>query len=546
MREAGKGAAAVSFELIAKLIVDTADSWIRMALALILSIIFSWIVGIAAARNKTAEKIIIPVLDVLQSVPILAFFPVVLVVFVAYFPGQVGINLAVIFLIFTSMAWNIAFGVYEAVLSIPQEYLDLASMENLGLWRRMTGLYIPASWSKVAFNSAVSWSVGLFYLIASETFSLGTKSYQVSNGIGVDIARFSADGIWGSYSAALGVLIIAVILTRFFFLGPFSDWSEKFKLVEEPRAINKDPIYRFYSWISTRSESKVFSIRPWSASRRRPPNISMPKAQPVRKQKATRRQIKFYKATAALIGAAVAALIVFEVFHMLFAAGITLTVLADKESIVLVGLAYSFARVWYVYAISVVVGLPLGIVIATHQKFYRTGSTVLQIVSAIPSVAILPPIALALASLPYSGELTAAIVIFLGTIWYIIFNVMAGIRSIPSETFEVSKLMGLKGWAYWKNVLIPAALPSFVTGSITGVGAAWNTLIIAEYFSVSGKVITRVSNGVGVLINEAVNKGDLTLLGLTVFSMSVLIVAINLLVWRRAYKYTTKRFSYRR
>jgi NitT/TauT family transport system permease protein len=134
----------------------------------------------------------------------------------------------------------------------------------------------------------------------------------------------------------------------------------------------------------------------------------------------------------------------------------------------------------------------------------------------------------------------------LGTIWYIIFNVIAGIRSIPSEIFEAAKLMRLKGWAYWKDVLIPAALPSFVTGSITGIGAAWNTLIVAEYFSISGRVITRVPNGIGVLLDVATNNGDLALIGLTIFSMTALLVAMNLLFWRRLYKYTTKRFSYRR
>lgn len=532
-------------QLIEKLFVDTGSSWIRMSIALVLSIIFSWIVGIAAARNKTAEKILIPTLDVLQSVPILAFFPVVLIVFVAVFPGWVGINLAVIFLIFTSMAWNIAFGVYEAVLSIPQEYLDLGSMEKLGLWKRLTQLYIPASWSKVAFNSVVSWSVGLFYLISSETFSLGTKNYQVSHGIGVDIARYSSLGLWGSYAAALIVLILAVILTRIFFLGPFSDWSEKFKLIEEPRPIRKDPIYRFYSWIDTKGVSKVFSMRPRQASKRMPPNVSVPAKRTLRKQKKPR-QSKFIKIASALIGIAVVVFAIFEIFHLLFVAGISLSVLANEESTVLVGLTYSFVRVWYVYAISVAIGLPLAIFIATHAKFYQSGSTVLQIISAVPSVAILPPIAIIAATLPFSGELTAAIVIFLGTIWYIIFNVIAGVRSIPNEIFEASKLMKLKGWAYWKNVLIPASLPSFVTGSITGVGAAWNTLIVAEYFSVDGKVISRVGNGVGVLINVAINKSDLVLLGLTVFSMSALIVAVNLLFWRRMYKYTTKRFSYNR
>jgi len=535
-------------QLIAKLLVDTGFSWIRMSLALILSIMFSWAVGIAAARNRTANAITIPVLDVLQSIPILGFFPVVLVVFVAIFPGWIGVNFAVIFLIFTSMAWNIAFAVYEAVLSIPQEYLDLASMENLGLWRRLTELYIPASWSKVAYNSVVSWSVGLFYLISSEIFSLGTKNYQVANGIGIDIANYSSLGLWSAYATALAVFIFVVILTRFFFLGPFSNWSEKFKLIEEPRAIRKDPIYRLYSWVNTRAASRVFSVlsRPMSL---RPRTVAQSVEQNGRRKMRkpprphTRR---FGRILALVIGVSVLAFLLVKVFQALFASGVSLALLANKESDVLVGLAYSFVRVWYVYVFSVAVGLPLGIVVALHSKLYQVGSPILQVISAIPATALLPPIALFVVTLPFSGELTAAIVIFLGTIWYIIFNVIAGIRSIPSEIFEVAKLMRLKGWAYWKDVLIPAALPSFVTGSITGVGAAWNTLVVAEYFVISGRVITKVPNGIGVLLNVSTNNGDLVLMGLTIFSMTVLLVALNLTLWRRLYKYTTKRFAYRR
>jgi NitT/TauT family transport system permease protein len=446
------------------------------------------------------------------------------------------------------MSWNIAFAVYEAVLSIPQEYLDLASMEKLGLWKRLTELYIPASWSKVAYNSVVSWSVGLFYLISSEIFSLGTKNYRVANGIGVDLANLSSQGLWSAYATALGVFIFVVILTRFFFLGQFSAWSEKFKLIEEPRAIRKDPIYRFYSWINTRAAAKVFSVfsRPMSLRMRTPAQSVNHTGQRQATKPRRLRATKFVKMAVILIALAALALAIIEIFQALLAAGISFTELADKESSVLVGLAYSFVRVWYVYAFSVAVGLPLGIVVALHSKVYQIGQPILQIISAIPATALLPPIAIFLAALPLSGELTAAIVIFLGTIWYIIFNVIAGIRSIPSEIFEVAKLMGLKGWAYWKDVLIPAALPSFVTGSITGIGAAWNTLMVAEYFSISGSVITKVPNGVGVLLNVATSNGDLVLMGLTIFSMTVLIVAVNLLFWRRMYRYTTSRFSYRR
>src|SRR5579875_3379461 len=225
--------------IISQLLLDTAYSWVRMAFALLLSILFSWAVGIAAARNRKAERIILPVLDVLQSIPILGFFPVVLLIFVSYLPGQLGINLAVVFLIFTSMAWNIAFAVYESVKSIPADYIDLANLERLSFWKRLKELYIT------------SWSVGLFYLVTSEIFSLGSSFYSVSHGIGVDIAKYASQGDWSDYAAAIAVLVLAVLLTRLFFLAQFSTWAERFKLGEEARPPKRDAIYRLYSWFGT-------------------------------------------------------------------------------------------------------------------------------------------------------------------------------------------------------------------------------------------------------------------------------------------------------
>jgi NitT/TauT family transport system permease protein len=539
----------MDISLIAKLIVDTAFSWLRMALALGLSILFSWAVGIAAARNKTAGRIIIPVLDVLQSIPILGFFPIVLVVFVAFFPVWLGVNFAVIFLIFTSMSWNIAFAVYEAVASIPDQYFELASMEKLGLWQRLTQLYIPASWSKVAYNTVVSWSVGLFYLISSEIFSLGNANYAVTNGIGLDIARFAAQGLWSAYATAIAVLIFASILTRFFFLGEFSTWSEKFKLIEEPRQIKKDPIYRFYSWINTRGTSKAFSFLSRTMISRSPtPTVSI--SQRLRSHKAKSTNMKVLKIVVGLAGVVVLAAIFLGVFSAVVNSRVSFGVFLNKEKEVLVALAYSFVRIWFLFAIVVAVALPVGITIALHSRLYQIASPTLQVVSALPAPALLPPIAVFVATLPFGGELTAAVVIFLGTIWYIMFNVVAGIRSIPSEIFELAKLSRLKGLRYWKNVLIPAALPSFITGSITAIGAAWNTLIVAEYFNISingtPRVLSQVSNGIGKLLDIAAFKGDLFLMELTIISMTGLILAVNILLWRRLYRYTTTRFSYAR
>ncbi len=538
-------------QLIISLLVDTAYSWTRMFLALVLSIIFSWAVGIAAARNRAAERVIIPAIDVLQSIPILGFFPFVLFVFVSYFPVGVGVNLAVTFLIFTSMSWNIAFAVYEAVSSIPQQYLDLVSIEKLGLWRRLTELYIPASWSKVAYNSAVSWSVALFYLISSEIFSLGTANYAVSHGIGVDIATLSAQGLWREYAMSIGVFIFAVILTRLFFLGEFSTWSEKFKLIEEPHQVRKDPIYRFYAWINTHAVSKVFyTLAKLRVSRQQ---ISAPTVNHTRQRGIAKRHFnpKILKAAPIFVGAAISVSILFEALRMVLSAGISFTGLTGAESNVLGALEHSFLRVWYIYALAVAVGLPLGIKVAANQKLYQTISPILQVISGVPAPAFLPPVAIFTSKLSFGGELTAAIIIFLGMVWYLIFNVMAGVRSVPSEMWEVAKLSNLKGWSLWKNILIPTVFPSFVTGSITAVGAAWNTLIVAEYFdifSVGGEqlVLSQVSEGAGKLLNISTNSGDLLLMGLSIASMTALIMIIDVLVWRRLYKYATTRFSYKK
>src|SRR5579875_2922069 len=234
-----------------------------MIAAFLLSIAFSLVVGILAARNKRAESIIIPLLDVFQSIPILGFFPLVILGIIAVIPGQLGVNLAVIILIFTSMSWNIAFGVYEAVKSIPQDYIDLSSISNSNAWQRITSLYIPASLSRIAYNTQTSWSVGLFYLVSSEIISYeGNHTVQ---GIGPAIMQYAVlwteQGDWTGYVYSILALIIAVIVWQFVFLREFALWSERYKFVEEPRGVRKDPLMRFYSWVNHKSISKLFLLR---------------------------------------------------------------------------------------------------------------------------------------------------------------------------------------------------------------------------------------------------------------------------------------------
>lgn len=506
-------------------------------MALALSIVFALGVGIVAARNRKAEAIIIPSLDVLQSIPILGFFPIVILAIIAIFPSQVGVNIAVIILIFTSMSWNIAFGVYEAVKAIPHEYLDLSLMAKSGAWERITSLYIPASLSRIAYNTQTSWAVGLFYLVASEILSLGNKAYTVDHGIGVAIVQFAAANDYVGYTYAIIALIIAVVIWRFVFLREFALWSERYKLVEEPRSTHVDPLLRFYSWVNQRSISKLFLLTHGKGV-----------------TKFTSTLYKFRRTVNYSIVTLFAALVLFIAYDKLAAIlqpGAVpihlppVATIASAEAPILLAFAYSFLRIWYVYLLCVLVGLPLGIVISLKMKLYDTASPILEVISSIPAPALLPLIILAAFG---SGEVVAAIVIFIAMIWYIIFNVMAGVRTLPAEYKDLAGVFHASRRTRWLEIYLPSSITAFVTGSITAVGAAWNSLIVAEYFTTgsSTQPQSQVHYGIGKTITVATNQGDLLTLSLAVITMTVLIILFNLTVWRRVYHYTTRKYTYNR
>ena len=533
------------FEPVLGLVADTILSWTRIFAALALSIIIAWIVGILAARNRAAERVLIPIFDVLQAVPVLGFLPIILIVFVTYFPPSLGVEFAVIFLIFSGLGWSMAFAVYEAVRALPKDLLELADMEKMSRWTRITTIYIPASWSKVAYNSSVFWSAAVFYLASSEIFSLGTNNYAVGHGIGSDLAVLSLGGQWGDYIIALLVLIVAVALTRFLFLGEFALWSEKYKIVEEPRSIRNDPIYRFYSRVDREFRSRILK-----RARTVPLRLPRMPANLARHASLTRHSRILITLVITILMGAVVGLSIISYSGSVSFSPPNFGVLAGDEASVLVALLYSALRIWGVYALSVLIGLPVGVAVALNPRLFKTASPTLQVVSSIPAPVFLPAMAIFLAGVSYRGEIAAEFVIFLGMIWYIAFNVMEGVRSIPNEVWELAKLSKMKSRMLWRNIAIPAAFPSFITGSITAVGGGWSVLVVAEYFQVAAGggsiVVTQVSNGVGKLLAVAAINGDFTLMSLALVSMTALIVAVDRLVWRRLYRLTTSRFSYNR
>ena len=525
----------LQFGLVA---LDIVSSWVRMILALGLSIVFALAVGIWAARSRRAEAVILPLLDIFQSIPILGFFPFVIGAIYGAIHNAAGANLAVIILIFTSMSWNIAFGVYESVKAIPQDFTDLLEVSRASAWQRLRSLYIPASMSRIAYNTQISWAVGLFFLVASEIISYGSSNVPIPYGIGVAVSNFGSQTSpdYPDYALLIVGIVAAVILWRYLFLREFALWSERFKMMEEPREVHRDPIMRFYSWVNHRSVSKLFLMAHDMGVTRFTSSIAR-----------FRRGLKY-------------ALLIFVGVFLLFVAETVATSgrlslgsipslgsLASSELGILYQLGVSFVRVWYVVAICIAIGLPMGIVISLNFKLYDTVSPILEVISSIPAPILLPAIVL----IPLVGhvpEFVAALVIFLSVFWYIVFNVMAGVRTLPADIKELPHVYNVSRGTAWRNVYIPSSLTALVTGAITAVGGAWNALIIAEYFQTNPTQapLTQVPSGIGRAISVATNAGDNVTLFLAVVSMTILIVVFNLTVWRRLYHRVTRRYTYNR
>jgi len=512
-----------------------------MMLALGLSILFALVIGITAARNRRAEVVILPLLDIFQSIPILGFFPFVIGAIYGVIPNAIGANLAVIVLIFTSMSWNIAFGVYEAVKAIPQDYADLLDMSSASGWQRTKSLYIPASLSRIAYNTQTSWAVGLFFLVASEIIAVGSTTIPVSYGIGIGATNFFSSRDFSDYTLLIVGLILAVVVWRFVFLREFALWSEKYKMMEEPREKHRDPIMKIYSWVNQHSISKLFLLTQGKGVNRFTSAIS-----------------RFGRGIKYAVGIFLGLFFLFVLGTVLSRGAIglghlpSLSRIGSVEGSVLYNLAASFIRVWYVYVICVLIGLPLGVVISLNFRLYDTVSPILEVISSIPAPILLPAIVL-IPVLGHLPEAVATIVIMLAIIWYIIFNVMAGVRTLPAEIKELPRVFKVGRISAWRNVYIPGALTGFVTGSITAIGGAWNALIIAEYFRVTNPngtttLLTQTGAGIGkvIVIATSSKPADYLTLALAVVSMTVLIVAFNLTVWRRIYHYVTKRYTYNR
>lgn len=522
---------------IVSILIDTSFSWIRMLIALFISIVISLFVGIYAATNKLAEKIIIPIWDIFQTLPILAFFPFVIFVVIELLPGFIGINAAVVFLIVTSMIWNITFGVYESIKTMPEEFFEVGRIFNLNRTERFTKVLIPASMPRVVEQSILSWSIGLFYLVTSEIFSTANSAYTVKYGIGVALTNLAFSGKFGEYLIGIAIFIGFVIATRFLLFGYLRRKFTRHTLQERQtmEEAKRPGIVGIIAKINPFGKLGLEDIRKNVSSMRNRFTRGAPKPG---KPKAIAKKRKPELDWSKYRGIIYTALVLIAIF-IVYSYRAFLPTYLGYEYTVLLSLLASLARIWFAFAVILAISMPLGVYLIFISKRSNFYLLLFQILASIPATILLPIIAVSLKNAPYHNELIAFIVFFLSGIWYMVFSIMSNRSTIANSVYEVKKIFGVKGKTAWKDIYIKAILPGVITGAVTGIAAEWNASIVAERFTTgvvgNGTVITSVGTGLGRLLDVSLASGNLGLMVLGLINLTIVIIVVNKFVWKRLY-----------
>jgi NitT/TauT family transport system permease protein len=517
-------------QLLLQLFEDTSASWLRMLVALAISMVLSLLLGIYMARNRTVEMILLPVLDIFQTLPILTFFPFAIYLFVFLLPGYIGINGAVVFLIITSMLWNMIFGVYEAIKTLPNEISEIGRLYRLGRWKRFTKIYLPAAMPKLVEQSMLSWSIGLFYLVTSEIFSTGNQNYAVAHGIGVAITALAFSGDTYSYVAALAMFVGFVIATRYLLFVPMEKrvtrhYDKAYKHIKmQSRHFYRFRLFRALAFVHMKRRRSIFPER---KKHRQPSNETLPQAD-------IGKAYQMHSIRITLISV-LFLMILFVLYAHFFE-----PVLFSYEFEALASLAYSFARVWISFIAILVVAVPLSVYLVFMSRHREAFVSTFQILASIPATIVLPIIALAFRNTAMGSEIVAFLIFFLSGIWYVIFGILSDAKTIDENIPDVKRIFGVKGFRAWKSIYIMAVLPGLVTGAVTAIAAEWNASIVAEYFTSTGisggSVVTSVGTGMGKLLDIALGNGNLTLMVLALLNLTLMIILINTFVWKRLYR----------
>ena len=506
---------------------------LRMVAALLLSLTFTFGYATLAAKSRRAESILVPLLDILQSVPILGFLSVTVTGFIALFPGNLlGVECAAIFAIFTSQAWNMAFSFYQSLRSVPKELQEASQLFRLSPWQRFWKLEAPFATPALIWNTMMSVSGGWFFVVASEAITVG-KTAVTLPGIG----SYVAQAIQGKNLPAIGWALLTMLLVILVYdqllFRPLVAWAEKFKFELTESQDQAE------SWVLTMFQRTRFLhtlaallARGWYALTERLP-------------RPPRRETVFREPSVAVARLQAVAWYGSMLGGMGFGAWLLIGFIdsgvdrAEVAKVFLLGLA-TLLRVMSLLLVASLIWVPLGVYIGLNPRWANKVQPLAQFLAAFPANLLFPVAVFLMVRYRLSPEIWTAPLMILGTQWYILFNVIAGAANIPTDLREAAQNLGLSGWRLWRRLLLPGILPSLITGLVTASGGTWNASIVAEVVSWGSTTLT--ATGLGSYIAQCTEKGDYPRIVLGIAVMSLYVVTLNRFFWRRIYTISQTRY----
>ena len=499
-------------------------SVVRMLFAFLASILVTLIFGTWAAKSQRAEKILIPLIDILQSVPVLGFLEMSAWLFIALFPSsQLGLECAAIFTIFTAQVWNMILSFYQSLKTLPQNWQELANMYQLTAWQKFWRIEVPFAMPGLLWNTMMSLSAGWFFVVASEVVTISHHAYYLP-GIGSYIAIAAQNEAVLPLIYAIGTMFIIILIYDQIFFRPANYWVLQVSQTPQQnppwimRLIRKS---RIIQYLPTHSLSQA-----WLSLWRHAPIQVKP-----RKHKSILPSVLFTITIFLMI------LCSLWVIYYLY-----LHISIESYFITLKLGFYTALRVFALIVICLIVWVPIGIKIGQNPRVSSWLQPIIQFLAAFPPPLLYPIFSYLIIRYQLNPNVWLSPLMILGTQWYILFNVIAGTKSIPASTQAAMELIGLKSWHKWSKWVIPSIFPSLVTGIITASGGAWNASIEAEQVYWGHQTIS--AQGLGTYIKQASSRGDAHDLALGIIMMCLWVFVINQLIWIPLYHMAQKRFRF--
>ena len=507
-----------------------ARTTLRMFAALGLSLVFTLTYATWAAKSPRAGRLLIPILDILQSVPILGFISITVVFFMSLVPGRVlGAELAAIFAIFTSQAWNMAFSFYQSLRTVPVELTEAAESFQLSPWMRFWQLEVPFALPALIWNMMMSMSGGWFFVVASESISVGHTAVTLP-GIGSYIAYAIEQRNLTAIGWAILAMLVVILLYDQLIFRPLVAWVDRLRFEQDPSG--RVPrswaltVMQRSRLISAVTNAFYAAVR-WTSW-----------ALPIGSTAPSRASVPARRAKDLVWTLVVAAIVGLALWHLL--RGVILgTSLREAASVA--GLALlTMSRVFVLIAIASLVWVPIGVWVGLRPRAREIVQPVAQFLAAFPANLLFPLAVYGIVTWQLNPDVWLSPLMILGTQWYILFNVIAGASALPGELRYAAENLSVGGWLWWRRVALPAVIPYYVTGAITASGGSWNAAIVAELVT-WGKTQVK-AHGLGAYIAEATAAGDFHRIVLGIATMSVFVVAINRSFWRPLYYYAERKF----